>query len=95
MKRDKRSPGTRQISAAVRREVWVRDEGRCAFAGANGRCRETGRLEFHHLIPFARGGPATVENISLRCRAHNAFESELVFGRWTLAGEESAGGAST
>jgi hypothetical protein len=23
-----------------------------------------------------------VENISLRCRAHNAYESELVFGRF-------------
>jgi hypothetical protein len=26
--------------------------------------------------------PATVENISLRCRAHNVYESELVFGRY-------------
>jgi hypothetical protein len=27
-------------------------------------------------------GPATVDNISLRCRAHNVYESELVFGRF-------------
>jgi hypothetical protein len=25
-------------------------------------------------------GPATVANISLRCRRHNAYEAELVFG---------------
>jgi len=37
-------------------------------------------LEFHHLDPYAIGGEATVENISLRCAAHNAYEAELVFG---------------
>ena len=25
-------------------------------------------------------GPATVNNISLRCRRHNQYEAELVFG---------------
>jgi len=73
---------SRHIPAEVRRQVWARDEGRCAFAGAHGRCRETGRLEFHHLLPFARGGPATVANIALRCRAHNSYESEQLFGVW-------------
>jgi 5-methylcytosine-specific restriction endonuclease McrA len=91
----KSSTDSRHIPAAVRREVWARDEGRCTFAGTQGRCSETGQLEFHHLIPFARGGPATVENIALRCRAHNAFESELVFGRWRSAGEGLAGGPSS
>jgi hypothetical protein len=77
---------SRHIPAAVRREVWARDQGRCAFVGPRGRCRETGRLEFHHLAPFSRGGPMTVANLSLRCRAHNAFEGELVFGPRTLNG---------
>ena len=39
-------------------------------------------LEWHHVQPFGHQGPATVENISLRCRAHNVYESELVFGRF-------------
>ena len=26
------------------------------------------------------GGPALVENIALRCRAHNVYEAELFFG---------------
>ena len=74
------SDGTsRQIPAAVRREVWKRDAGRCAFTGAHGRCRETAFLEFHHVQPFAAAGRATVENIALRCRAHNAFEASLFF----------------
>lgn len=75
------SAGTsRQIPAAVRREVWKRDAARCSFVGARGRCRETALLEFHHVQPFAAGGRATAENIELRCRAHNAFEASLFFG---------------
>ena len=70
---------SRQIPAAVRREVWRRDGGRCAFVGAHGRCRETAFVEFHHIQPFAAAGRGTVENIVLRCRAHNAFEASLFF----------------
>ena len=67
----------RHIPAAIRRVVWARDEGRCAFVGARGRCTETGCLEFHHLVPFADGGPTNIENLSLRCRAHNVHEARL------------------
>lgn len=76
-------PGeSRCIPAHVRREVWARDLGRCAFVGPQGRCTETGRLEYHHVLPFARGGTASVANIALRCRAHNRFEGEAIFGPW-------------
>ncbi len=74
------SRSSRHVPAAVKRAVWARDDGRCAFVGAQGRCRETGQLEFHHVTPFARGGPAPEANLALRCRAHNSFEGELVFG---------------
>src|SRR5512132_2722258 len=36
----------------------------------------------HARQPFGHQGPSTVDNISLRCRAHNVYESELVFGRF-------------
>ncbi len=71
---------SRHIPAAVKREVWKRDEGRCAFVGSRGRCRERGFLEFHHVVPYAAGGTADAANIQLRCRAHNAYEAELFFG---------------
>jgi uncharacterized protein (TIGR03435 family) len=64
----------------VKRDVWRRDEGQCAFVGRNGRCTERGFLEFHHVQPFAAGGAATSANIQLRCRAHNAYEASLFFG---------------
>ncbi|HEX7128380.1 MAG TPA: HNH endonuclease [Thermodesulfobacteriota bacterium] len=74
-------PGSRHIPAAVRRAVWARDGGRCAFVSRTGRrCAERGFLEFHHVRPYAEGGPATVDNIELRCRAHNGYEAERVFG---------------
>jgi hypothetical protein len=72
--------GSRHIPAAMRRHVWARDEGRCAFVGSHGRCTEIRQLEFHHVVPFARGGPTVVENLALRCRAHNVYESDQAFG---------------
>jgi len=80
-----KSPDSRHVPAAVRREVWARDQGRCGFEGPQGRCRETGHLEFHHVIPFAVGGRTEVANLALRCRAHNGFESEQHLGRWKRA----------
>jgi hypothetical protein len=74
------APGSRHIPSAVRREVWRRDGGRCAFVGARGRCAERSFLEFHHAVPFAAGGAAAAGNIELRCRAHNLYEAELFFG---------------
>jgi len=73
-------PGSRAIPAAVRRAVRARDRDQCAFVGAEGRCAERGFLQFHHLITYADGGQATVENIELRCAAHNRYEAEKWFG---------------
>jgi hypothetical protein len=78
--RPTRTTGSRHVPASVKRAVWSRDEGRCAFVGADGRCRATGFLEFHHVVPFALGGATSVENLQLHCRAHNAHEAEQVFG---------------
>jgi len=77
-------PRTRHIPAEVKRTVWKRDGGQCAFVAPDGRrCTERVFLEFHHVVPYSVGGEATVENIQLRCRAHNGLEAELVFGRPT------------
>jgi hypothetical protein len=75
------TPGSRHVPAEVRRAVFLRDLGRCAFVGTDGRrCQERGFLEFHHLRPYAAGGEATVENIQLRCRRHNDYEARAYFG---------------
>jgi hypothetical protein len=75
-------PGAPDPAAAVKRAVWVRDLGRCAFIGTSGhRCNERRFLEFHHVDPRALGGEATVDMISLRCRRHNDYEGRLYFGK--------------
>ena len=74
--------GSRYVPAVIKRTVWLRDLGRCAFVAASGRrCEERGFLEFHHVHPHAAGGEATVENIQLRCRRHNHYEAKVYFGR--------------
>jgi hypothetical protein len=80
---EKRGPSvpSRHVPAEVKRAVWQRDGGQCAFVSHAGtRCTERTFLEFHHVQPYAREGPATVTNISLRCWRHNQYEAELVFG---------------
>ena len=71
---------SRHIPAAMKRAVWERDQGRCAFVGTVGRCTERGFLEYHHRVPYADGGSSTTDNLELRCRAHNVYESERWFG---------------
>jgi hypothetical protein len=72
---------SRDVPRYVKRAVSGRDDGQCAFVAPDGRrCTERAFLEFHHIRPYAKGGPATVENISLRCRRHNQYEADLVFG---------------
>ena len=86
---------SRHIPAEVKRSVWERDQGQCAFVGRNGRrCTERGRLEFHHVHAYALGGPATIDNIALFCRAHNAHESRRLFGE-TNGKKVSRSGASS
>jgi 5-methylcytosine-specific restriction endonuclease McrA len=72
---------SRYVPAAIKRTVWQRDAGQCAFQGTNGRCAETGFLEYHHVVPFAAGGETSAENLELRCRAHNQHEAAQYFGR--------------
>jgi 5-methylcytosine-specific restriction endonuclease McrA len=73
---------TRAIPAAIRREVWQRDGGRCTFVDQHGRrCQGTRAMEYHHQRPYGKGGQHGADNIALRCRAHNQYQADLDFGR--------------
>ena len=94
---------SRHIPSEVKRAVWQRDQGRCAFVSKSGkRCSERGRIEYHHVVPFAWGGESSVQNIQLRCRTHNAYEGEIIFGKVVKngksrspAGEPTGSGTSS
>jgi hypothetical protein len=80
----KRAPladGSRHIPVDVARQVWERDGGRCTFVDEVGRrCTARRFVTFEHLVPFAFGGLPTVENLCLRCKAHNLHAAREVFG---------------
>lgn len=72
----------RPIPAPVRHQVWLRDKGACTFAHEDGSlCGETMMLELDHIEMVCFGGENTVENLRLRCRAHNRFHAEVRLGR--------------
>ena len=73
---------SRYIPHHVRRQAWARSDGQCCFVAPDAtRCQARSRLEFHHVVPFARGGPASADNIVLLCRAHNILHAERDYGR--------------
>ncbi|MDE0026241.1 MAG: HNH endonuclease signature motif containing protein, partial [Spirochaetaceae bacterium] len=68
-------PGSRSryIPAAVLREVWRRDQGRCSYVDRHSgrRCGSRYRLEIDHIVPFALGGGTEPPNLRVRCGAHH------------------------
>jgi len=78
--------GSRYVPAPVRDEVWQRDGGQCTFVGLGGhRCSSKYRLELHHIVPFAKGGPSVASNLTLRCKCHNLFAAEEDYGQEHIA----------
>ncbi|MBT9559401.1 MAG: HNH endonuclease [Myxococcales bacterium] len=60
------------VLAAVRREVYDRDDGCCTFVGDDGHvCGSRYAVQLHHRIAWAHGGSNTPENLTLHCGPHN------------------------
>ncbi len=84
--KDGSGPAPRHIPAAIRRAVAKRDRERCAFVSTDGRsCEARDALEFHHVVPFARSHRHRVDDITLRCRAHNTLAAKQDFGAEHMA----------
>jgi hypothetical protein len=80
------NPSSRHIPAAVRRLVYEKDAGRCAYRDTYGRrCAKRHELEFHHKNPFALGGDHSPANLTLMCRAHNTLLAEQDYGKEVMA----------
>ena len=74
-------PGSRHVPVDVVRAVWERDGSQCTHVDEQGRrCSATLFLTLEHKDPFARGGPPSVENLCLLCKAHNLEAARQVFG---------------
>jgi len=80
-----RTTPSRHIPNHVKREVYARDEGQCTFVSPAGRrCCEQGGLQYHHEVPFGKGGQSTTANVRLLCRVHNALLARHDYGQETL-----------
>ena len=73
-----RGSSGRSIPAAVKREVWRRDQGCCTFVDRDSgrRCGSRFFLEMDHIVPVAVGGGAELGNLVLRCAAHHRYRHE-------------------
>jgi hypothetical protein len=83
----------RHIPSAIRRAVWRRDQGRCAYEGPDGRrCDSRWQLELDHVQPFALGGKCSIGNLRLLCRAHNQLLADVKLGEAFMAHKRQGGG---
>ncbi|MEI9950003.1 MAG: HNH endonuclease signature motif containing protein [Pseudomonadota bacterium] len=72
----------RHCPAAVARAVFLRDGQQCSYVSPDGRrCSARQCLELDHVEPWAVGGEGTIENLRLRCRAHNQRYARQCFGK--------------
>jgi len=64
--------GKRNLPAALKRQVSLRDRGQCAFIEPTGnRCRERRWVDIHHKQPLSQGGTNTLENLMTLCGNHH------------------------
>ena len=72
----------RHCPAEVARAVFQRDGKQCSYVSPDGRrCNARRCLELDHIAPYAVGGQCTIENLRLRCRAHNQRYARQYFGK--------------
>jgi hypothetical protein len=61
---------TRIFPSEVKREVWIRDGGKCVICGARD------ELHFDHELPYSKGGASiTAKNVRILCARHNLQKS--------------------
>ena len=73
---------SRYVPAAIRREVWQRDAGRCQWPLASGGvCGSEFQAELDHIVPFGLGGPTTADNLRVLCGPHNDAAARLAYGQ--------------
>lgn len=73
LKENKLRARSRVIPSEVKKEVWIRDKGRCVICGA------TNELHFDHDLPYSKGGTSiTAENVRVLCARHNLQKSDKI-----------------
>ena len=72
---------SRHVPAAVMREVWKRDGGKCAWPlEGGGICGSTRRVELDHIDGFALGGATTAARCRILCDFHQDVHARALYG---------------
>jgi hypothetical protein len=73
LKEDVLRTRSRVIPSEVKKEVWIRDKGKCVICGA------TDELHFDHDLPYSKGGTSiTANNVRILCARHNLEKSDKI-----------------
>jgi 5-methylcytosine-specific restriction endonuclease McrA len=70
---DESRANRKRIAADTRLFVWQRDGGRCCDCGS------TSELQFDHIVPVAKGGSNTAQNVELLCADCNRRKAARLF----------------
>jgi hypothetical protein len=74
------------IPREILRQLVARDGDYCSFVGTDGeRCGSRAFLQVDHELAWAKGGADELDNLRLRCGAHNRLQAELEFGTTSRA----------
>jgi hypothetical protein len=74
-------PGADYIPAAVRREVWERDQGRCQWElDTGGICGSKLRVELDHIRLRCRGARPVPSELRILCQRHNLLAARQALG---------------
>lgn len=66
-------PRSRIIPSNIKKEVWIRDKGKCVICGAED------ELHFDHDLPYSKGGTSITEkNVRILCARHNLRKSDKI-----------------
>jgi hypothetical protein len=78
---------SRYISPSIRRQVYLRDKGRCTFQDLmTGRvCGSRFQIEIDHITPVSWGGTSDPAFLRLICRNHNQWEGIQKLGKAVMA----------
>ena len=70
----------RYISKSLRKQIWIRDRGRCKYQDPKtGKvCHSNHFIEIDHRYNFALGGEHSLSNLRLLCRNHNIYRQKLL-----------------
>jgi 5-methylcytosine-specific restriction endonuclease McrA len=69
------------LPTALRREVIRRAGARCEYRHQTRRRESRYQIEVDHVVPKAKGGTDTLENLRCLCRKHNQMVAEREYGR--------------